>query len=640
MNLENSIVLKENYTFLVTDADGYTDAPEHGLYSQDTRYLSRYRWEYGAGFQRLFGASSDGRSYVTHHARMRGDAQAVAIERRIRVMPTGLEDTITVENTSLGRETVSLTLLTEADFTDVFVIRGLFVQPMTGTPERRENGDGLSYRYQAADRLAFGVDVSVSPKPDTVEDGKVVVHLVLSPGERHTLSSRVRITSPFLGESGDDLITYQEWRSSFAINGAGTNGAFPDAAVTRALDDLRSLLLFTPHGPVPAAGVPWYGAVFGRDAILAAFMMIPFRCDVAWGTLRYLAAYQGVKKDIYRNEEPGKIIHEMRFGELSRIGAAPHYPFYGSIDATPLFVILLDELFTATGDLTPVRELKPNWEAALHWIRNEGDLDGDGFLEYAATWDGELVPQSWKDSSDSMSHSVGSLAHGPVAPCEFQGYAYWAYRGAARFYGALGEAENAKRWDREAESLKRAFHDAFWQENIGMHAMALDGEKKPLRVKNSNAGQLLISGIVDDQVVPTLVKNLFSSELWSGWGIRTLGAGEKRYNPVSYHNGSVWPHDNALIAAGLEKYGYHKEARSIRDAILDLAVSQGNKGVPELISGYSRVSGAPPVTYPVACRPQAWGAACIPYLLYRVPLESDYRSSSFRSDRKTATSDR
>ncbi len=620
MNLENSIVLKEDYTFLVSDADGYTHAREHGLYSQDTRYLSRYRWEYGDGFQRLFAASPDGSSYVTHHARMRGDAQSVAIERRIIVKPAGLEDTITVENTSLEPEKVSLALLTEADFSDVFVIRGLFSPSATNSPERLETESGLIYRYHAADQLDFAAEIFVTPQPDTIAEGRIVVDLDLSPGERRTLTSRVRIDSPFLGESGDDPISYQEWRSSFTVAAKGSRNTYPEAAVTRALDDLRSLLLFTPHGPVPAAGVPWYGAVFGRDAILAAFMMIPFRNDVALGTLRYLAAYQGVKKDTYRNEEPGKIIHEMRFGELSRIGTAPHYPFYGSIDATPLFVILLDELFAATGDLSLVRELKQTWEAALHWIRTEGDLDGDGFLEYGATRDGELVPQSWKDSSDSMSHSVGSLAHGPVAPCEFQGYAYWAYRAAARFYEALGDKERAETWEREAVSLKRAFHDAFWQEDLGMYAMALDGDKKPLRVKNSNAGQLLISEIVDDRALPILVRNLFSPELWSGWGIRTLGAGEKRYNPVSYHNGSVWPHDNALIAAGLEKYGYHQEACLIRDAIIDLAVNQGSKGVPELISGYSRVPGAPPVTYPVACRPQAWGAACVPYLLHRVPL--------------------
>lgn len=651
MNFDADIELKEDYAFVVADRDGQLWGTEKGLYSHDTRYLSMYRWELGERFERLLGVSSDGRSYATHHALMNGDKQIVAVRRYLEVSATGFDETLRVENTDFERRTAWLSLHTQADFTDIFAVRGLFEHGTRHQIQVDHTERGLRYRYDAADGASSGVEIALEPQPDVKEQERFGFRLELEPGEVRTLRSRVRLEhslAPTMhnpetgrdtggkaaaeaeretggattGASGGNAarLSYDEWRASFDALRPHTEGRLEESVLRQALDDLRALLLFTPKGPVPAAGIPWYGAVFGRDSLIAAYMLLPHGSDVALATLRYLAAYQGTRYDAFRGEEPGKILHEMRFGELSRIGATPHSPYYGSIDATPLFIVLLHELFVATEDSGPIVELREHWEAALDWMQTSGDADGDGFLEYGArSQAGTLVPQSWKDSADSMSHNDGSLACGPIAPSEFQGYAYRAYRAASRFYGLLGDAERSAYWEREAWRLKERFHEAFWHESLGMYAMALDGGKQPLRVMNSNAGHLLVTGIAKDEVLPTLVDALFSEAMWSGWGIRSLGSGERRYNPVSYHNGSVWPHDTAFIAAGLERYGYHGEAVRLRDALFALGESQSDKRVPELVAGYPREPEAPPVAYPVACRPQAWGAATVPYLLYRLP---------------------
>jgi glycogen debranching enzyme len=286
--------------------------------------------------------------------------------------------------------------------------------------------------------------------------------------------------------------------------------------------------------------------------------------------------------------------------------------------------VLLGRHRSVTGGLHLVRELQPHWEAALDWMQRDGDIDGDGFLEFTPATGGQgLLVQSWKDSPDSMSHSDGSLAEGALAVSEVQGYAYEAYRAAERFYLELGNETESRRWREVAERLRERFHRDFWLEELGSYAMALDGAKRPLAVHNSDAGQLLWSGIVPDEAAPRLVQTLFAGRNWSGWGFRTLGEGEARYNPVSYHNGSVWPHDTAMIAGGLARYGFKREAAHVREALLDLAASQLDLRLPELVSGYPRpeaaargsTGGEPPVPYPVACRPQAWDTAAIIYLL-------------------------
>jgi glycogen debranching enzyme len=290
----------------------------------------------------------------------------------------------------------------------------------------------------------------------------------------------------------------------------------------------------------------------------------------------------------------------------------PHAAFYGTVDATPLFLTLLEAHRAAVGSLDLIRELRPAWTAALAWLVDHGDLDGDGFVEYVPAADGNA--HTWKDSSDSMGHADGALAEGAIAVSEVQGYAYAAYRAAATWYAALGEPEAAAAWAARAEALRGRFHEAFWVEALGTYAMALDGTKRPLAVRNSDAGHLLWSGIVPEAVAGRVVADLLSSSLWSGWGVRTLGSDAARYNPVSYHNGSVWPHDTALCAAGFARYGFHAEARRVRDALFDLAAGEPDRRLPELVAGYAR-DALPPVPYPVACRPQAWDAAALVHVL-------------------------
>jgi glycogen debranching enzyme len=374
-------------------------------------------------------------------------------------------------------------------------------------------------------------------------------------------------------------------------------------------------LLFTPEGPVPAAGIPWFVAAFGRDALLTAYFLLPYRPDVAAGTLRYLARWQARDDDPERESQPGKIMHELRFGELTRTRKTPHSPYYGSVDATPLFLMLLDGYVRATGDDSLLTELRPAWQAGLEWLTERGDVDGDGFFEFGADAEGtgHLSVQSWKDSHDSMSHHSGELATGPLAVSEVQGYAYAAYAAASGWLRRLGEPGRADEWAERAERLRTAFDAAFWLDDLGTYAMALDGAKRPLGVLNSDAGQLLWTGIVPDARAPRLVATLLSEPSWSGWGLRTLGAGEARYNPVSYHNGSVWPHDTALFAAGLAAYGFADQSAAVRSALFDLASCQPDLRLPELVAGYAR-DGRPPVPYPVACRPQAWDAAALVYL--------------------------
>jgi hypothetical protein len=610
MDFTRNIVLKEHYAFFVGDAEGRVTGGEHGLYDRDTRFLSRYTWRWrtgdGATFQTLVADSPRPDTVHVHHARIAGPSQLLAVRRTLRARADGLDDELVVENTSLERQALSIELDVASDFADLFEARGW--HPIERAPATVQLGTTwLQLDQTASDGIAQTVRLDFDPLAAARPDG-ADWQLSLAPGERVSLRSRVTLRSP-LAEPPHDPITYDDWRRGFALR--------PDArrSLRRAIDDLRGLLLFTPEGPISAAGLPWFVAAFGRDSLLTAHMLLPTHSDVAAGTLRYLARHQGRKHDRFRAEQPGKIMHELRFGELARTGRVPHAPYYGTVDATPLFVMLVNAHRRATGDLALVRSLRPAWEAALDWMTTDGDPDGDGFLEFAPAEPGKgLVVQSWKDSRDSMSHADGTLATGGLAVSEVQGYAYAAYLGAAESLDALGDEALARRWRDRAATLRKRFHTAFWLDDMGTYAMALDGEKRPLRVQSSDAGQLLWTGIVPEETAARLVATLMSEPLFSGWGIRTLGAAEARYNPVSYHNGSMWPHDTALIAAGMARYGFLTEARRLRAALVDLAEAQLDARLPELVAGYPRDERAP-VPYPVACRPQAWDAAALVFLL-------------------------
>ncbi len=621
--------IKRGAVFLVSHGDGMVHGGctcGQGLYYRDTRHLSALTWALDG--QPLRALSYDAESAVAAIGHYMDDRSLlVGIAREL---DGALLDTVTVSNFGRSEREVELSCTFGADFLDMFVVRGFGGLPRS--PGTRSApvlcGDTVAFAYDGCDGLRRETVVALEPAPDRLElAGDQVIaswRQTLAPGGTGAIGLCAR---PAVRDAGERLPPARPGRKLPAgpahkaalaeFSRVTSSNALFERFIARGTQDLLALLLPTEHGPYFAAGLPWYSCPFGRDGLITAFQALPLNSEPAIGTLRYLAAHQGTEIDPACDEEPGKILHESRAGELSLGGYAPFAPSYCTVDATPLFLILLHEVWRWTGDLDLVRGLWPHARAALGWI--DRSADARGFLTYMRQGDKGLSNQGWKDSWDAVQHPDGTLAEGPIALVEVQGYVYDARRRMADLALALGEAGLAATWRAEAAILRDAFAAEFWLPDEGYLALGLAGDGRPVAAPASNPGHCLWSGILDGPAAGGVRDKLLGPGLFSGWGIRTLSADSPNFNPVSYHNGSIWPHDNALIALGLARYGFKAEAAHVAEALFHVAERDPLLRLPELFCGFEREDGARPVAYPVACSPQAW-AAGTPIMLLRALL--------------------
>ena len=524
---------------------------------------------------------------------------------------------------------VRLTLAFASDFADLFEVRGMR-RARRGTATAELSGEaGVTLNYQGLDGTRRRTMLLFEPAPERLSTSAASYAFELQPNEAQSIYVTVKcdrgadenLALPFRKGL---RAAFQEHRiASRGMTTITTSNPIFNEVMCRSMADLAILTTATPEGPYPYAGIPWYSTTFGRDGIITAMQMLWCDSRVAKGVLRRLAAYQAKDFDPLADAEPGKILHEMRGGEMAALREVPFKLYYGSVDATPLFVMLAGLYTEHTGDIETLRELWPNIEAALGWIDGPGDPDRDGFVEYHRADENGLVNQGWKDSHDAIFHADGSIARGPIALCEVQGYVYAAKRAAARGARSLGKHSLGDTLDAQAIKLAERFEAAFWCEDIGTYALALDGQKRPCRVRTSNAGQVLFSGIAAPERAESVMRDLMRPSFFSGWGIRTVAREERRYNPMSYHNGSVWPHDNALIAAGFARYGHKNAIDRVFKGLFDAASYMDLRRLPELYCGFQRGRQRGPTLYPVACSPQAW-AAGTPLMLLQSSLGLEF----------------
>ncbi|MCX8071029.1 MAG: amylo-alpha-1,6-glucosidase [Candidatus Binatia bacterium] len=642
--VERSRILKHGDTFAVFDLLG--DLPGEpraveGVYHCDMRHLN---------FLRL---RLDGRSPLLlsshvqrNNARLNVDLtnpdywqngvlvlprDSLHVGRMKFLWESGVYESITVRNYADRPLLVVLEFEFGADFSDVFEVRGLR-RARRGTLEQEvQNPCRVWFRYTGLDGIQRLTQIEFTPAPAELTSERARFTFTLRQGERLRLFLTVRCHP-------NGMQTQRELGFATGVRRAHrarliASRRFPTVAtgdelfnewLCRATADLVMLATDTPYGPYPYAGIPWFSTVFGRDGILTALQVLWANPDYARGVLRFLAAHQADKTDPASAAEPGKVLHEIRQGEMARTGEIPFSAYYGSVDATPLFVWLAAEYFRRTADLATIRSLYPQIQRALQWF--DSAADSMGFLRYHGESQRGLRNQGWKDSEDAVFHANGALARGAIALCEVQGYLYAARLGAAAIARALGDQQLARAQEAKAAALQQQFEANFWLPEKNFYALALDGENRPCAVAASNAGHLLLTGICHPVRADAVRDALLSPRFFSGWGIRTVAAGEARYNPMSYHNGSVWPHDNALIAMGLAHRGDVAEFVEIFQALFDAAVHMELRRLPELYCGFSRRRDAGPTLYPVACSPQAWSAA-VPWALLGAALGVEVDSS-------------
>ena len=644
--------LKHGDTFALFDHYGDIPADLHtptGLFHEDTRHLSRFELSLERYRPLLLSSTlQDDNAMLTVDLAnpdiYRGGSIALSREilhliRAKFLWQGSCYERLAMRNFDQKAHRIRLGFSYGADFADLFEVRGTERERRGEMRVEQPTASSVLFRYHGLDGLVRTTRIDFDPAPTALDRTEAVYELLLAPHQRAAVLVTVRCNSEQRTSRGEFFAGFRQARKD--LRAAASRATAVDSSdvmlnrvLCRSVADLYMLLTDTPQGPFPYAGIPWFSTAFGRDGIITALEMLWIDPVIAQGVLRFLAANQAHEVDPTRDAEPGKILHETRRGEMARLGEVPFGLYYGSVDATPLFVLLAARYFQRTGDRRTLEALWPSIEAALGWIDKFGDADGDGFVEYRPHPGKGLTNQGWKDSQDSISHADGRLATGAIALCEVQAYVYAAKREIAGVCRALGRSEAASALDQQAETLRQRFEDAFWCEELGTYAIALDGDKQPCRVVSSNAGHALFAGVASAERARRVAQTLLDRASFSGWGVRTLAVSARRYNPMSYHNGSVWPHDNALIGMGLSRYGLKDEALRLFDGIFDATKYMELLRPPELFCGFSRRRNRSPTLYPVACSPQAWAAAAPLALLEAcLGLRCDHANGEIRFER-------
>ena len=629
--------LKYDDTFLVLDSHadiGASAGGPDGLFHRDTRFVSQLELLLNGMQPLLLGSNlrDDNMSftadltnpdmYFDNHLVLPKDT--LHIVRTLFLWHDVAYQRLAVRNHGDLPVDLRLTILFDNDFADLFEVRGMR-RARRGTIERIVEGPGRSaLTYVGVDSKLRQTRFDFDPQPNELTATTASYRIALGSNEARSIFLSIGCGDPkppkpvpFLRGL---LAVHRDLRAATldAATVTTSNSVFNEI-VCRSMADLCMLMTRTPQGRYPYAGIPWYSTTFGRDGLITALQMLWLAPQVAQGVLRRLAVFQAATDDTASDAQPGKILHEMRGGEMADLREVPFGLYYGTVDATPLFVLLAGLYGERTGDEETIRALWPSIDAALGWINGPGDMDGDGFVEYYRATEQGLANQGWKDSLDAIFHADGHLAEGPIALAEVQGYVYAAKLTAARWAQRLGKPEQARRLRAEALRLAEKFEQSFWCPELGLYAMALDGNKKPCRVRSSNAGQVLFTGIARADRAAEVADSLLRPQFFSGWGIRTVAKDEARYNPMSYHNGSIWPHDNALIALGLARYGFKHSVQRLFKGLFDAATYMELRRLPELFCGFQRGRGRGPTHYPVACAPQAWASAT-PFTLLEASL--------------------
>jgi glycogen debranching enzyme len=638
LNQQSGVVtLVDESTFSISGQVGdMAPGGAEGLFVRDTRILSRLELLLNGGRPEPLAASTDTPFSTTFLSRLQprsGQADSTLMVFRSRYVGQGMREDVVLRNFGDEPSFCEVELLVDADFADLFAVKEGRVRTEGGgelTREVRDNVLALSYRRGGLHR---GCELRFSPTPSKMADDLVRFEVIVpARGEWHACLEVFPVIEGTViepryrcGQSVDTAAPAERlarWRRQ--VPQVETDHRALGSAVARSAEDLGALRIFDPDFPqrvVVAAGAPWFMTVFGRDSLITSWMALIVDPDLALGVLQTLARFQGRDVDPRSEEQPGRILHEMRFGDAPSLSLGGGHIYYGSADATPLFVMLLGELRRWGLAREAVDELMPNAERALEWIESFGDADGDGYVEYRRATDRGLANQGWKDSWDGIRYQEGTVADAPIALCEVQAYVYGAYLARAHFAREAGDDATYESFSAKARRLKADFNRDFWLEDRGWFAVGLDGDKRPIDSLTSNIGHCLWTGIVDEDKAARVADHLVSPELFSGWGVRTLATTMGGYNPISYHCGSVWPHDTAIVAAGLARYGFRRHAERLVMGLLDASSSMGGR-LPELFSGLDRGEFATPVGYPTSCSPQAWAAAS-PLLCLRVLLHLD-----------------